>query len=75
MWTSNDMTLPPCCAAEQFARDCYPDAGRVYGFTGSAGIGVWTFSIYCVRGYFTLTRTADCTRWLCNRIPAEDDSQ
>lgn len=72
MWTSNDMTLTALDAAELFARDCFPEYGRVHGFTGSAFDMVWSFSIYGIEGVFTLTQTRDNRLWISNVIPSPE---
>jgi hypothetical protein len=71
MWTSNDMQLCAYDAAEQFGRDCYPDAGRVYEFSGNERTRIWFFSIYGVPGFFTLTKSLDDSLWICNPSPSE----
>lgn len=71
MWTSNDMTLSAYAAAQQFKRDCYPDFGVVWHFTGNELARVWTFAVLGINGTFTLTKSLDDSIWICNPSPSE----
>jgi len=70
MWTSTDMTLCALDAAQQFSRDTYHDRRLVYAFTGNERSCTWTFRLYGVDGFFTLTKSMEETIWTCCSIPS-----